>query len=91
MGINVSITRLNSEIQTLSLDDVIRCYALSNQAENKSPATVTWYSDMLRSFTDYLKGIQDSCRLNDFTVDAVRRYIIFLPAETKVSGPSLYT
>jgi len=79
-------TELNSEIQTLSLDDVIRRYALSNQAENKSPVTVTWYNDMLRSFFDYMKRTQDSCRLNDFTVDAIRSYIIFLRQKPKYQG-----
>ena len=33
-------TKLNRKTPTLSLDEVIRRYALSNQAENKSPATV---------------------------------------------------
>ena len=86
MGISVSVTQLNSEIQALSLDDVIRRYVLSNQAESKSPATVTWYSDMLRSFSDYMKRTQDSCRLNDFTVDAVRGYIVFLRQKPKFQG-----
>ncbi len=79
-------TKVNSEIQTRSLDDIIHCYAVSNQAENKSPATVTWYNDMLRSFSDYMKRTQDSCRLNDFTVDIVRGYIIFLRQKPKYQG-----
>ncbi len=79
-------TKLNSKTPALSLDEIIRRYALSNQAENKSPSTVTWYNDMLRSFSDYMKRTQDSCRLNNFTVDTVRGYIIFLRQKPKYQG-----
>ena len=70
--IGMQETKVNIKTSALNLDEIIRRYAVSNQAENKSPATVTWYNDMLRSFSDYMKRTQDSCRLNNFTVDTVR-------------------
>lgn len=76
----------NDRSQVLSLDELIRRYALSNQAENKSPATVTWYGDMLRSFSDYLKSTKDSYGLDCFTIDIVREYVIFLRQRPKYRG-----
>lgn len=78
MGINLNTTQVNSEIPTLSLDDVICRYALSNRAEGKSDKTTIWYSEMLGAFTRYLAERNEAGDFSSFTISAVRQYILYL-------------
>ncbi|MFC1871692.1 hypothetical protein ACFLYF_04765 [Chloroflexota bacterium] len=62
----------------LTIKQLIDLYERSNQAEGKSPKTVSWYSDILGLFADYL---HDECGRDDismFTKDTVRNYILYL-------------
>jgi len=43
------------EKRTITLDELINRYEVSNQADGKSPRTVAWYGDMLGAFSGYMK------------------------------------
>ena len=70
----------------LTIDELTSRYELSNHAEGKSPKTVAWYSDMLRSFSAYMKAKQNSYHLSVLTTDNVRGYVLYLRHKPKFQG-----
>ena len=71
---------------TLTIDQLIKLYEISNRAEGKSPKTVSWYSDILGLFVGYL---HDECGQDDisiFTKDTVRNYILYLRERPRFQG-----
>jgi site-specific recombinase XerD len=64
--------------KALSVDELVRRYAVSNKADGKSPRTVNWYTEMLASFSDYARNELHNNDMPIFTLEAVRRYILFL-------------
>lgn len=77
---------LNSKMAAVTIDDLISRYELSNRADGKSPKTIAWYSDMLRSFSGYMKAKQHSCHLSGFVIDTIRGYILYLRHKPKFQG-----
>ncbi len=65
---------------------LISRYQVSNQAEGKSPKTVSWYTEMLQAFSSYLSVIHSPCDLKVFDVDMVRGYILYLQKKPKFEG-----
>jgi len=71
---------------TLTIDQLIKLYEISNQAEGKSPKTVSWYRDISGLFACYL---HDECGQDDisiFTKDTVRNYILYLRERPRFQG-----
>ncbi|MFC2014790.1 tyrosine-type recombinase/integrase [Chloroflexota bacterium] len=65
------------------LDELIRRYALDNEAQGKSPKTITWYSDLLKQYYRYLKEntiIPDITAINR---DCVRAYMLYLRSKNR--------
>lgn len=77
------ITR-NEAAQTI--DNLIIRYELSNQADGKSPKTISWYKDILTQFSAYLKVEQYPSYLSAFSMDTVRGYILYLQHKPKFKG-----
>ena len=48
--------QLRSLGKGLELASLIEAYLLACQAEGKSPRTITWYEQKLRTFTDHLRS-----------------------------------
>ncbi len=71
---------------SLGLRELIAWYQISNQAEGKSPRTIAWYTEMLRSFLNYLKKELKCHDLSAFNIDIVRNYIIYLHNKPKFQG-----
>ena len=42
-------------VHVLTIGEVLNHYGLSNQVDGKSPKTIAWYSDMLMTFSGYMK------------------------------------
>ena len=78
--------KLKYKTAALTIDELTSRYEISNCAECKSPKTVAWYSDMLRSFSTYMKAKQHSYHLSAFTIDTVRNYILYLRNKPKYQG-----
>lgn len=65
------------------LKHLIDVFRLSNEAEGKSPKTVSWYDEMLKVFTRYLSANHLSHDLSAFNVDTMRGYILYLKDKPK--------
>ncbi len=48
-------TLVNNQKRASTIEEIIRRYEVSNQADGKSPRTIAWYRDMLMSFSGYMK------------------------------------
>ncbi len=69
-----------------SLNEIIACYELCNEAEGLSPRTVTWYTDILLAFAKYASvthGIHDLAALD---VNLARAYIFYLKQKPRFKG-----
>ena len=70
----------------LTIDELIGRYAVSNQADGKSPKTIGWYGDILTQFLRYLKANGYQGILSTFNMDIIRGYILFLQRRPKFQG-----
>lgn len=77
---------LMKKVVALTIDELIRRYVLSNEADGKSPKTIIWYRDMLTQFSTYLKTEQYSSDLFSFSIEAVRGYVLYLRHKHKFHG-----
>ena len=77
---------LGKQVVALTINEVISRYEISNQAEGKSPRTIAWYTEMLMSFSSYMKVELQCCDLSAFNIDTVRSYIIYLHNKPKFQG-----
>lgn len=60
----------------LDLNRLICHFSHSNKAEGKSPKTVAWYTEMLASFTGYLKSSGEHPSLSDLTIETAKDFVI---------------
>jgi len=67
------------------LDKLIRHYESFNRSEGKSPRTISWYSDTLRTFEGFLKK-DGSALLRDAGINQVREFILYLQEKEKWDG-----
>ena len=70
----------------MTIDDLIELYEVSNQAEGKSPKTVSWYSDILGLFAGYLHGDFGQDDISIFAKDTIRNYILYLRERPRFQG-----
>jgi len=77
---------LGKQVVALTINEVISRYEISNQAEGKSPRTITWYTEMLLSFSGYMKKELQRHDLSALNIDTVRSYIIHLRNKPKFQG-----
>lgn len=75
-----------NKVRRPTVDDLILRYELSNRAEGKSAKTITWYSDILYSFSSYFKENGYSGDISDFTIERARDYILFLKQKPRFEG-----
>ena len=66
-----------------TINELISSYEISNQADGKSPKTIAWYTEMLMSFSSYMKVELQCHDLSAFNIDTVRSYIIHLRNKSK--------
>ena len=69
-----------------NLSEFIDYYEICNRAEDKSPKTVAWYSDILGLFAGYLRDECSQNNLEVFTKDSVRKYILYLRERPRFQG-----
>jgi len=78
-------TKKNATV-TLSLEELIDLYEVSNRAEGMSPKTTCWYTSNLKAFIEYLEAEHNLCDLTTFNIDTVRKYILHLRDRPKFQG-----
>ena len=77
---------LTKRVQVLTIGELLNRYALSNQADGKSPKTIAWYRDILNQFSAYLKTERYPCHLSAISLDIVRGYVLYLRHKPKFKG-----
>jgi site-specific recombinase XerD len=65
------------DMPNLDLIKLISHFAHSNQAEGKSPKTVTWYSEMLIDFVRFLRSTAREAILAGLNAAAVREFLVY--------------
>ena len=70
----------------MTFDELISRYEASNRADGKSQKTISWYNDILMSFSRYQRSTGYHSDLSRFTVDVVREYILYLRNRPKFDG-----
>ena len=79
-------THVNTKEKAHKLFELIEYYEICNRAEGKSPRTIAWYTEMLMSFSGYMKAELQRHDISAFNIDNVRRYIIHLQNKPKFQG-----
>lgn len=70
----------------VAIGDLIMRYELSNRADGKSLKTITWYTELLKSFSNYLKWKQLPDDLATFNLNTIRDYILYLRQKPRFDG-----
>ena len=73
-------------VKAFTIDDLMARYAISNQADGKSPKTIGWYGDILSQFLRYLKANGYQSISSTFNMDIIRGYILFLRKRPRFQG-----
>ena len=58
-------------------------FKISNVADGKSKSTITWYSDILKLFSRYLKENTHSNNIEEFNIENAREYVLYLRSRSK--------
>ncbi len=77
---------LTKKVETLTIKELISRHVHSNEADGKSPKTITWYRDILNQFLAYLKAERYPCHLSAISLDIVRGYVLHLRYKPKFKG-----
>jgi len=77
---------LTKRVGALTIDELVSRYALSNQADGKSYSTVKWYTEILTSFSGYVKSKLGKNGLSVFTLELARGYILYLRQKPRFQG-----
>ncbi|MBC7264764.1 MAG: tyrosine-type recombinase/integrase [Chloroflexi bacterium] len=75
----VSLSRAGNSVETL-----VRNYLLCCQIEGKSPRTIRWYRQKLEYFLVFLRNQGQSARVEEITVQEIRRFVHHLQTQVKV-------
>jgi len=70
----------------ITIDELVDRYELSNHADGKSPKTIKWYSEILWSFSAYIKERRGYSDISNFNMDLAREYIVYLRNKHKFQG-----
>jgi site-specific recombinase XerD len=76
MRVEGTRNRLDINMKRLDLEKLIADFDYSNKSEGLSPKTISWYDDMLRDFTNYIKKDGKHTTLAEYGVNNVREYIV---------------
>ena len=60
-------------------------FKMSNLAEGKSGSTITWYNDIIKLFSRYLKENRCSNSIEEFNIENARAYVLYLRNRSKFS------
>ena len=60
-------------------------FEMSNLADGKSQSTISWYRDILKLFSRYLKENMYSNSIEEFNIENAREYVLYLRSRSKFS------
>ncbi|MFC1932835.1 tyrosine-type recombinase/integrase [Chloroflexota bacterium] len=62
---------------------LITHFEMSNLADGKSNSTITWYTDILKLYSRYLKDNMGTDQLEEFNIENARNYVLYLRSRSK--------
>lgn len=74
------------EKDNIPLGKLAQHFEAYNLSEGKSPATVEWYSRVLRYFDNYLNEHNIPSTLGDLNILVVREFVLYLQTRKKWNG-----
>ena len=84
-------TKINSKKCSKTISELITYYELCNNAEGKSPKTVSWYTEILSLFSRYLSERQYSVEIGSIDIHLLREYVLHLQKRTKTRAGNKIT
>jgi len=82
----VKTTTLKTQKTNTKLYELIDYYEVCNRCESKSQRTITWYTDDLNQFLNYLKSHKLSDYIDDIDIKVLREYVLYLMRRKKFRG-----
>ena len=64
------------DMAEINLDKLVQHFCQCMKAEGKSPATITWYSEMIKCFVSFLEANDKEPVLGQFTLESARDFVI---------------
>jgi len=58
-------------------------FEMSNLADGKSESTITWYRDIVKLFSRYLKENMHSNSIEEFNIENARNYVLYLRSRNR--------
>ena len=68
-----------------TINKLITHFEMSNLADGKSESTITWYRDILKLLTRYLKENIHTNKIGEFNIENARSYVLYLRSRNKFS------
>jgi len=66
-----------------TITKLITHFEMSNLADGKSESTITWYNDILKLFSRYLKENRHSNSIEEFNIENAREYVLYIRSRSK--------
>ncbi len=79
------VTRDKPTRASPTINKLITHFEMSNLADGKSDSTITWYGDILKLFTRYLRENRHIVRIEEFNIENARSYVLYLRSRNKFS------
>ena len=77
---------IQKDVRVITIDELVSRYALSNEADGKSPSTVKWYTEILSSFSSYVKNGRVKQNLSALTLELAREYVLYVRQRPRFQG-----
>ena len=79
-------TTLKQGKTNTKLYELIDYYEVCNRCANKSPRTITWYTENLNQFMEYLKDHKLSDSIDSIDIKVLREYVLYLFKRKRFPG-----
>ena len=77
------VKKYDTKSLRLQIEDLLSTYRRDLEAANRSPKTITWYTEILRRFFDFLDYRNLTKPIRDIGREEVRTYILYLQSVKK--------
>ena len=69
---------------SLTIVKLMTHFEICYLADGKSDSTITWYKDILKLYSIYLKDKVGTDTLENFTIENARKYVLYLRSSSKL-------
>jgi site-specific recombinase XerD len=72
-----NLTWMDIDMTDVSLEKLLLHFSQCMKSDNKSPATITWYNEMLPRFFNFLEANNKNLVLGEFNIEVSRDFVIY--------------